>query len=99
MDISALIAQLTQGNNPILIILAIGVYLFREKLFPPKPVTPPVVTPVDPTVPVAPVTPVVPSPHPVVDTIVTQVLPVLIPMLVKLIQDQVKSAKDEAAKS
>ncbi len=99
MDLTSIdsILELIKGINPIFLI--IGYFLFKDKIdlwFKPKPPVPPTPPVIDPTVPVVPVVPVVPSPHPVVDTIISQVLPVLIPMLIKLIQDQVKSAKDEA---
>ncbi len=97
MDLTSIdsILELIKGINPILLI--IGYFLFKDKidaLFVKKPVVPPVVDPTVPVVPVVPVTPVVPSPHPLVDTIISQILPALLPMIIKLIQDQVKLSKE-----
>lgn len=97
MDLTSIdsILELIKGINPIFLI--IGYFLFKDKidlLFKPKPA--------DPTVPVTPVPPVVvpPAPveRPILNLVTTQILPVLLPILIKLIQDQIKSAKAEDGK-
>lgn len=94
MDISDLLTQLLQGNNPLIIIAVLAFFFFKKDLFPAKPA--------DPAVPAPPATPpvvVAPAPvdRPVLDLITTQILPVLLPIVVKLIQDQVSKEKESKA--
>jgi len=93
-DIESIFTML-KGINPIFLI--IGYFLFKDKIdawLTKKPV--------DPAVPVTPATPpvvVTPAPvdRPVLDLITTQILPVLLPIVVKLIQDQVSKEKESKA--
>ena len=86
MDLTSL-SNLFQGNNGLLILLAL--FLFKDQLlalFAPKP------KPVDP-VPVVPppvVVPVTPEDRPVINAIIKDVLPVLLPVLVALLKEQAK---------
>jgi len=95
MDLTQLIESF-QGINPIFILIAL--FLFRDQIatiFKPKPVDPvpaPGPTPVPVPVPA-------PTPdRPIVDVVVKQVLPILLPILIQLIQDQVKVKLSETEK-
>ena len=88
-DLNSILALVT--GNPLLLFLAyflfkpqIDAWINKPKPVDPTPTPTPTPTPVDPT-----------PDRPVIDAIVKQVLPILLPVLIKLIQDQVKSAKAE----
>lgn len=80
--------SLLQGNNPILILLAF--LLFKDQIFSlfspkPKPVD---TVPVPLPGPAVPAVPAVPAPdRPVLD-VVTQLLPVILPLIVKMLEDK-----------
>ena len=96
MDLSQFFQQLFQGNNPILLLLAF--FLFKDQIFAiftpkPKPVEP---VPVPPVVPVP-----VPAPtpdRPIIDAIVKDVLPVLLPVLIQLIKSETTKLAAEQPK-
>lgn len=94
MDLTTIdgILEIFKGINPLF--LVIGYFLFKPQIDAwmnkPKPVPTP--TPAPTPTP----TPSDPTPErPVIDAIVKQILPVLLPVLIKLIQDQVKVSKEE----
>lgn len=93
MDFTNILATLTQGNNPLLLILAF--FLFKDQIFalfkpkPVDPIPPPVVLP-------GPV-PVVAPEHPLVDQIIKTVLPLLVDLVLKQVVPAVKAqARAEA---
>lgn len=87
------IVELFQGNNALLIILAL--FLFKDQIFAllqPKP-TPPAPAPVPPAPAPAPVDPVTIDDRPVLKVLVNQVLPVLLPLLVEALKKQQDAEK------
>jgi hypothetical protein len=85
-DLSSLLS-----NPTLLIILAVGFFLFKDKIFPPK--VPPVYQPPLPLpvpLPTDPATPAPPQPRPIID-LVNTILPTLLPMLTPLIQQLIES--------
>ncbi len=97
MDFSQIFSQLFQGNNPLILILVL--FLFKDQIFSIFTPKPPVVPPVPPVIPPIVVPPSPIPDRPVIDAIVTQILPVLLPLIIKLIQDQVKAEQQPKANS
>jgi hypothetical protein len=89
MDLTNIFQNLFQGNNPVLLLLAL--FLFKDQifaLFTPKP------KPGDPVVVPPPVVlPVTPEERPLVDALV-KLLPIILPVII----DQISKQKQEQPK-
>lgn len=98
MDILEVLKSLFQGNNGLLILLAI--FLFKDQLLAligmkpkPDPVPPPVILPAPAPVPV-----VIQPDHPLIDAFI-RLLPVLLPLITKGKEAEEKEKKAEAENS
>jgi hypothetical protein len=99
VDFNNILGSLFQGNNPILILLAL--FLFKDQIFallaPKPPATTPLPVPANPATPTVPAPVVVTPEHPIIDQIIKTVLPVLVDLVLKQVVPAVKAqARAEA---